>query len=596
MVILSGNYNIMQVVKVLAVTLIIMAILPVYAETNKSKVYRKNHKHTSNIHKTVKKYTSTQSKSNVLKKTIVNSPGNNINQELINEPQKQLFDPALIKNYDVFSTITFEELKTLSENENPDGELKKKVDYVLNTPVVNNNYSNGQDYVYKNDPKIGDYIRAASWNISRGFHLDQIKQAFLGTEELFVSLKSLDKIMLKDAIEQQQILKNSDIIILSEVDIGMTRTGYKNVVEDLAKSLNYNYAYGVEFLEVDPVHLGLQDFKWSEERFLYPKAEKIVIDEANYKGLHGSAILSKFPLENVRIIRLPKSYDWFNSEKRRISELETVKRNAVNIIFKEEMFREIRIGSRMAIVADVKIPGVQDPVTVVAVHLENRTVPANRKKQVKFLVSQISNIKNPIILGGDLNTMCNDASPTGVTKEIKKRLKDPNFLARTAISAAAPAGFVVNAVANVSEFARTYTDPTVKNIPVISPNKERGTFRPLKRTKFADGYYFDFRGVKDKSSNKTGTLSNSNERDTIGFTPTFIFERPILVGKYKLDWFFVKGYLRKQNNKNGSYKFAPHFGRTLFDLNYIFPVSLSDHTPITVDIPINEPVKNSSKK
>lgn len=588
----------MRVLRVLLVTLLLIAILPTYATTSHKKVYRKYHrKNRTHIHKTVKKYPSSQAKHSVVKQTIAKPVQDNINPEPVKVvPEKPLFDLALTKNLDVFSKISFEELKILSTTDKPEGELKNKVDYVLNTPVVNNNYSSVQDYIFKNDSKIGDYIRAASWNISRGFHLDKVKQVFAGSEELFVDLKNPDKTMLKAAVEEQKILKASDIIILNEVDVGMTRTGYKNVVEDLAKSLNYNYAYGVEFLEVDPVHLGLQDYKWSEERFIYPKAEKIVIDEVNYRGLHGNAILSKYPLENVRIIRLPKSYDWFNGEKKRISELEIVKRNAANAIFKEEMFREIRLGSRMALAADVKIPGFQDPVTIIAVHLENRTTPSNRKKQVKYLVSQISDIKNPIILGGDFNTMCKDASPTGVRKEIKKRLKDPEFLARTAISAAVPAGFVVSAFANVSEMARTYTDPTVKNIPIISPNKERGTFRPLKRTKFADGYYLDFRGVKTKSSNKSGVLSNSNERDIIGFTPTFIFERPILIGKYKLDWFFVKGYLRKQKNNKGSYKFAPHYGRTMFDLNYVFPAPLSDHTPITVDIPINEPIITNPKK
>ena len=597
MIVLSGvEKDIMRFLKLFVVTLLIFAIFPAYATTKHKTVYKKHHRRHVSVHKTVKKPVIKKTKP-VAKKNLIKKDSDVINDNSVQIIEdKPQFNPELTKNLDIYNLFTFDELKILSDNDKPEGDLGKKLDYALNNAVVNNNYSYNNDYQFKTDSKIGEYIRAASWNISRGFHLSEIKQIFTDSEQIFSTIKNPDKNTLKSAVEEQQILKDSDIIILNEVDVGMFRTGYANVIDDLASTLKYNYAYGIEFLEVDPVHLGMEDYKWSEERFLFPKAEKILIDEKKYKGLHGTAILSKFPLENVRIIRLPKSYDWFKAERKRISELESLKRNAANAIFKEEMIREIRIGSRIALVADVKIPGVETPVTVVAVHLENRTIPANRKKQVEYLLSHISNIKNPVILGGDLNTMCNDGSPTGITKEIKKRLKDPNFLARTAISAVVPAGYVVSAVANVSQVVRTYTDPTVKNIPIISPNKERGTFSPLKRTKFEDGYYFDFRGMKEKSSNKSGRLSNSNERNIIGFTPTFIFERPILIGKYKLDWFFVKGYLHKQKFKKGPYKFAPHYGRTLFDLNYIFPQPLSDHVPITVDVPINEPVNTKSKK
>jgi hypothetical protein len=64
-----------------------------------------------------------------------------------------------------------------------------------------------------------------------------------------------------------------------------------------------------------------------------------------------------------------------------------------------------------------------------------------------------------------------------------------------------------------------------------------------------------------------------------------------LVGQYKLDWFFVKGYATDSEKSGGSYKFAPHFGRTLQELNEAPDEPLSDHSPITVDIPLLEPPK-----
>jgi hypothetical protein len=38
-----------------------------------------------------------------------------------------------------------------------------------------------------------------------------------------------------------------------------------------------------------------------------------------------------------------------------------------------------------------------------------------------------------------------------------------------------------------------------------------------------------------------------------------------------------------------SYKFAPHFPLTMHDLNSAVPDGLSDHAPITVDLPFAEP-------
>ena len=43
------------------------------------------------------------------------------------------------------------------------------------------------------------------------------------------------------------------MLVLNEVDLGMKRTGYRDVARDLAAAFHVNYAYGVEFVEVDPV-------------------------------------------------------------------------------------------------------------------------------------------------------------------------------------------------------------------------------------------------------------------------------------------------------------------------------------------------------
>jgi len=93
------------------------------------------------------------------------------------------------------------------------------------------------------------------------------------------------------------------------------------------------------------------------------------------------------------------------------------------------------------------------------------------------------------------------------------------------------------------------------------------------------------------AGDKVGTVSNSNQRATKGFRYTFALARTYggLVGEYKLDWVFMKGYATDSSKPGGDYKFAPHFARTLQEMNNAPDAALSDHFPITVDIPLTEP-------
>lgn len=52
------------------------------------------------------------------------------------------------------------------------------------------------------------------------------------------------------------------------------------------------------------------------------------------------------------------------------------------------------------------------------------------------------------------------------------------------------------------------------------------------------------------------------------------------------DWFFVKSDLEQPRDTKGSYLFAPTFPRMLVDLNNCPPEPISDHSPMTVDSPI----------
>jgi hypothetical protein len=62
----------------------------------------------------------------------------------------------------------------------------------------------------------------------------------------------------------------------------------------------------------------------------------------------------------------------------------------------------------------------------------------------------------------------------------------------------------------------------------------------------------------------------------------------VQVAKFKLDWVLVNADLANPRDRKGPYRFEPHFGRTLTDLNNSMPESLTDHRPVTIDLPFNE--------
>jgi len=228
-------------------------------------------------------------------------------------------------------------------------------------------------------------------------------------------------------------------------------------------------------------------------------------------------------------------------------------------------------------------------VTVVAPHLETKCKPECRRKQMAEILGWIRAEKNPVILAGDFNTSASDTSPTSVSKVITERLKDPDKWATSAIKWSTGAPTILLMPVNMM---RNKNDPTGFDVPLVSRKKEAKLFGDLEDYRFEDGNAFDFRGEAARSAdNKGGTLSDSNQRATKGFRYTFALARTYggLVGEYKLDWFFVKGYARDDSKPGGSYKFAPHFARTLQEVNNAPDVALSDHFPITVDIPLTEP-------
>ena len=209
------------------------------------------------------------------------------------------------------------------------------------------------------------------------------------------------------------------------------------------------------------------------------------------------------------------------------------------------------------------------------------------------LLEILKDIRNPVILSGDMNTTGSDLTPTSFRRELIKRYGNVNYVIKQVIQYALGFGLVEDAALGALGFGRKYADPTVRHIPFILPNRAAKFFTMLKKFRFADGGAFDFRGEKLRSfNNKKKMLANSNERGSKGFVTTFQVKRPLyILGKYKLDWFFIKpASLTNPSDRKQSYQFAPHFGRTLFAVNEAVENRISDHRPMIVDLPLNEPL------
>ena len=155
-------------------------------------------------------------------------------------------------------------------------------------------------------------------------------------------------------------------LLLCELDLGMARSGQAHTARELAKALGAGYVFGVEFLE-----LGLGD-AWERRRHA---------GEVNEAGLHGTAILSPYPLERPALVRLSADGAWFDGDH-----------------------GERRVGGRIALLATLRIDG--RPVTLADVHFESHSDPPGRAAQMTRLLDAIDAYGGgqPVLLGGDFNT------------------------------------------------------------------------------------------------------------------------------------------------------------------------------------------------
>jgi endonuclease/exonuclease/phosphatase family metal-dependent hydrolase len=507
-------------------------------------------------------------------------------------------DASDFVNYSAPEFLTFEELVQVSQLGQPGGELGEKLKRLWRTPIVSNEaYFRGVRPPKREDVTLGPMLRVATWNIEKSLQVEGAAK-ILSDRDQFLKRIDLMKVSPNSesylkVVAQRELIANADVILLQEMDIGVKRSGYLNSPKVLADTLNMNYAYGASYLEVDPAYLGLENITFESGAIDQDAMDFYRVDKNKYKGMFGSAVLSRYPIESVTVFPLKRQgYDWYSGEKEKIGFFEVSRRFGAKSIFLSQMHRELKVGGRNFMRVDLNVPGLpNDTLTIINIHLEIKCLPKARTAQIEEILGYINGIKNPVIMAGDFNSAPGDLSPTSVVRETTRKLKDPSTWLSLGISEFAPQSLLVNTTRSISNITKNFQDPTATHVPVIAPNHVAALFKAIEAYRFDDGYVFDFRGDPERSVNgRAGLLSNANQRDRAGYKTTFELKRTIaqVIGKYRLDWFFVKSFLQDPRDENGPYQFAPHFGATLEEFNTSLKVQISDHHPIIVDLPFLE--------
>ena len=255
--------------------------------------------------------------------------------------------------------FTYDELLALSEDVKAfPPELEEKLERITTTPFVSNRKEN-----QNNPPRVpeitglGPSLRVVFWNIERGVMLDDIVLLFTDKKRFMEkvkesrqakqpseSLEATGKASRKDQVERRKgvklgpkaggenpyeqidldklaeevdVLQSADVIVLNEVDWGMPRSNYREVIVELGDALQMDWAYGVEFIEIDPIVLGTEEFKGIEDEEKRKEMfAQIKVDKDRLRALHGTAILSRYRILDATLKPFEtQPYDWYGKEK-----------------------------------------------------------------------------------------------------------------------------------------------------------------------------------------------------------------------------------------------------------------------------------------
>lgn len=211
--------------------------------------------------------------------------------------------------------------------------IKPEVERILDAVVVQSANSSEQAKARTQT------VSALAWNIERGIQLDGII----------------------NALKNNSDLKNKDLLLLTELDYGMARSGNRFVAKEIADALKMNFAFA-------PVYIALQKGSGVEE---FAEGE-------NRNSIHGLAMFSRYLMTNVHAVPLPNG--------------------------KDKMWgKEKRIGHLRALIADIEHPAAT--FRAVTIHLDAHCSRAHRRRQMQIILDHLDTLPPlPTILGGDWNT------------------------------------------------------------------------------------------------------------------------------------------------------------------------------------------------
>jgi hypothetical protein len=230
--------------------------------------------------------------------------------------------------------LTFE---SIEETERSDlyKKIRPTVERILGA-VVREDFAENPKSKIQN-PKSA--VSAIAWNIERG-------NIFEG---------------IVDSLKNHEDLKNKDLLLLTELDCGMARSGNRFVAREIAQELKLNYAFA-------PVYIALQKGSGVEA----------LADGENTTSIHGLSMFSRFPMRNAHAVDLPNG--------------------------KDKMWgKEKRLGYLRALVADIEHPlGTFRAVTT---HLDAHCSRDHRHFQIKIVLDHLDRLDPlPTVIGGDWNT------------------------------------------------------------------------------------------------------------------------------------------------------------------------------------------------
>lgn len=201
-------------------------------------------------------------------------------------------------------------------------------------------------------PQSGDFrnqaapprerYRFVAWNIERGSQL----------------VRQLEQ------LRSHPGLKDADVLLLTETDVGMARSGNVDIARTMAAELGMCYTFV-------PCYLSLVKGSGVER----------LVDGENEIGLHGNAILSRYPLRDIRAVHMENGIDKVASNEK-------------------------RLGSQTSITATIDLP--QSPLATASIHLCAQSSREHRVLQMRQILDALP--AGPAVIGGDWNTSTYNSS------------------------------------------------------------------------------------------------------------------------------------------------------------------------------------------